>query len=100
MQRIEDTNQCRLVYQSTRQGRHRIAFRIAFMLDRHAATIIGPIHIQTAQDADPVERRFKQADVWSEYFHCTFLIAQDIDQVHAGSNKLMPGRGPSIARSF
>ena len=81
MQRIEDTKQRRLVYQSTRQDRHRIAFRIAFMLDRHATSIIGPIHIQTAQDADPVELRLKRADVWSEYFHCTFLIAQNIDQL-------------------
>src|SRR5258708_39341457 len=60
MQRIEDTNQCGLVCQSTRQDRHRSAFRIAYLLDRHAAAISGPLLILAAQDTDPVHGRVKQ----------------------------------------
>ena len=73
MQRIEDTNQCGLVCQSTRQDRHRSAFRIAYLLDRHAAAIIGPLLIQAAQDTDPVHGRVKQVGAWAAYFHRTFL---------------------------
>ena len=53
MQRIEDTNERRLVCQLARQDRHRTMMRIVRMLDRHAPVIIGPILVQGAQDTDP-----------------------------------------------
>src|SRR6266516_1759223 len=73
MQQIEDTNQRGLVRQATRQDRHRITFRIDYLIDRHTAIIIGPMLIQTARDTDPIHHWFNQTGAWAVYFHCTFL---------------------------
>lgn len=50
MQCIEDTNESRLVCQTTRQDRYRTMMRIGRMLDRHATAISGPLLVQGAQD--------------------------------------------------
>jgi hypothetical protein len=62
-----------LVYQSARQDRHRTLIGIAFVLDRHATVIIGPILVQSAQDTDPVHRRLKQTAPGVVFFHCMIL---------------------------
>ena len=73
MQCIEDTNESRLVCQTTRQDRHRTMMRIVRMLDRHAIGISGPMLVQGAQDPDPVDRRFKPS-AWAVFFHHPSLV--------------------------
>ena len=47
--------------------------RIAFVLDRHPTSIIGPILVQGTLDTDPVHRRFKQTGALAIFLHDTFL---------------------------
>jgi hypothetical protein len=75
VQRIEDAHQRALIYQQARQDRHRISFRIASMLDRHATVISGQMLIQGALDADLVHRRFKTVAAVAVSFHCMFLLS-------------------------
>ena len=56
MQRIEHSDECGLIYQSTRQDRHRSSFRIVFVLNRHPTTIIRPILVQGASPTDHAGR--------------------------------------------
>ena len=73
MQRIEQSNERRLVHQSTKQNRHRLILRIAFVLDRHPTAIIGPALLQDSLDADPVDCRLYQTGLWIVIHHGLFL---------------------------
>ena len=73
MERSEYSNQCRLVYQSTRHDRHRMLMRIAFVLDGHPSAIIRPVLVQDALDTDPIHRRFYQTGAWEVLLYSTFL---------------------------
>ena len=53
-QRIEHTDQGRLVCQSPYEDRHRIVLLVAFVLYPHPATVIGPVFIQDTLNPDPV----------------------------------------------
>src|SRR6516164_8168472 len=73
MQCVEDTNESRLVWQTTLQDRHRTMMRIVRMLDRHATAISRPLLVQGAQDPDAVDRRFNPS-AWAVFFHHLSLV--------------------------